>query len=82
MKEQKSKAHITEMRKVYWFEKFVWFITSEGYLVLCGRDAQQNDLLVKRHMDKHDAYGVWLPQTPPPPKRAPMCLPASHPRCI
>jgi predicted ribosome quality control (RQC) complex YloA/Tae2 family protein len=41
-------SQIREIRKVHWFEKFNWFITSEGYLVLCGRDMQQNELLVKR----------------------------------
>ena len=28
-------------RKPFWFEKFFWFISSENYLVLSGRDAQQ-----------------------------------------
>lgn len=37
-------------RKPYWFERFHWFISSENYLVLSGRDAQQNELLVKRFM--------------------------------
>lgn len=27
-------------RKVFWFEKFQWFITSENYLVIGGKDAQ------------------------------------------
>ena len=27
-------------RKVFWFEKFSWFITSENYLVIGGKDAQ------------------------------------------
>lgn len=31
-----------QIRKVYWFEKFDWFISSENYLVLAGRNAQQN----------------------------------------
>ncbi len=37
-------------RKPYWFERFHWFVSSENYLVLSGRDAQQNELLVKRYM--------------------------------
>lgn len=41
-------ATIQQMRKAHWFEKFNWFISSEGYLVLSGRDAQQNEILVKR----------------------------------
>ena len=43
-------------RKQYWFEKFNWFISSENYLVLSGRDAQQNELLVKRYLVKGDVY--------------------------
>ena len=43
-------------RKPYWFEKFHWFISSENYLVVSGRDAQQNDLLVRRYLRKGDAY--------------------------
>ena len=34
----------------HWFEKFIWFVSSENFLVLAGRDAQQNEMLVKRHM--------------------------------
>lgn len=56
MKQHKITAQITELRKVYWFEKFVWFVTSEGYMCLCGRDAQQNEMLVKRYMEKGDVY--------------------------
>ncbi len=32
------------------FEKFYWFISSENYLVIGGRDQQQNELIVKRHL--------------------------------
>ena len=38
------------LRKSHWFEKFNWFVTSENYLVISGRDAQQNELVVKRYM--------------------------------
>ena len=43
-------------RKVYWFEKFYWFVTSENYLVIAGRDVQQNELLVKKYLTKGDLY--------------------------
>lgn len=43
-------------RKPHWFERFHWFVTSENVLVLSGRDAQQNELLVKRHLAKGDVY--------------------------
>lgn len=43
-------------RKPAWFEKFHWFITTENFLVLGGRDAHQNELLVKRYLRPGDAY--------------------------
>lgn len=52
--QEKNVAAITHMRKVHWFEKFNWFISSENYLVISGRDAQQNELIVKRYMSKGD----------------------------
>lgn len=55
-KKTQVKSEITLRRKRFWFEKFYWFITSENYLVLGGRDAQQNELVVKRYMRKGDIY--------------------------
>lgn len=52
--QEKSVATISHMRKVHWFEKFNWFISSENYLVISGRDAQQNEMIVKRYMSKGD----------------------------
>lgn len=43
-----------EARKKHWFEKFRWFNSSEGFLVICGRDATSNELIVKKHMDIND----------------------------
>ncbi|KAL4425918.1 hypothetical protein ABPG75_009934 [Micractinium tetrahymenae] len=62
--EKKAQAQLKQVRsaapvitrKPFWFEKFHWFISSENYLVLSGRDAQQNELLVKRYLRKGDAY--------------------------
>ena len=34
-----------------WFEKFYWFISSENYLVIGGRDQQQNELIVKKYLN-------------------------------
>ncbi|XP_072996590.1 uncharacterized protein [Typha latifolia] len=54
--QEKTVAAISHMRKVHWFEKFNWFISSENYLVISGRDAQQNEIIVKRYMSKGDLY--------------------------
>ncbi|KAJ0736365.1 putative transcription factor interactor and regulator CCHC(Zn) family [Helianthus annuus] len=56
LSQEKSVAAISHIRKVHWFEKFNWFISSENYLVISGRDAQQNEMIVKRYMSKGDLY--------------------------
>lgn len=55
-KKSKLTTTIQAARKPHWFEKFHWFITSDNYLVLGGRDAHQNELLVKRYLRAGDAY--------------------------
>jgi predicted ribosome quality control (RQC) complex YloA/Tae2 family protein len=57
LKEVQLKSAIIKARKVLWFEKFFWFISSDNYIVIGGRDAQQNELIVKRY--------VWLFRTDP-----------------
>ncbi len=49
LREVAVSANISKARKTYWFEKFFWFISSENYLVIGGRDGQQNEILVKRY---------------------------------
>jgi len=56
MERDKQKSHLLIARKTYWFEKFFWFITSENYLVICGRDMQQNEMIVKKYLKKGDIY--------------------------
>ena len=56
IRQVKVTATITKLRKPYWFEKFLWFVSSENYLVIGGRDMQQNEMLVKRYLRKGDVY--------------------------
>jgi predicted ribosome quality control (RQC) complex YloA/Tae2 family protein len=42
--------------KPHWFERFRWFISSEGAVVVAGRDASSNDLIVRRNMKDGDLY--------------------------
>lgn len=56
LKEVAVKTSITKARKVLWFEKFLWFISSDNYIVIAGRDAQQNEMIVKRYMKSNDLY--------------------------
>uniref|UniRef100_A0AC35U2M6 NFACT-R_1 domain-containing protein n=1 Tax=Rhabditophanes sp. KR3021 TaxID=114890 RepID=A0AC35U2M6_9BILA len=52
----KSNVAVLRTKKSYWFEKFFWFISSENYLVVGGRDAHQNELLVKKYFRANDVY--------------------------
>ncbi|NXA75241.1 NEMF factor, partial [Thryothorus ludovicianus] len=57
LREVQTVSSIQKARKVYWqFEKFLWFISSENYLVIAGRDQQQNELIVKRYLKPGDIY--------------------------
>lgn len=56
LKEVRTISNISKARKVFWFEKFYWFISSENYLVIGGRDQQQNELIVKRYLRPNDIY--------------------------
>jgi predicted ribosome quality control (RQC) complex YloA/Tae2 family protein len=42
--------------KKEWYEKFHWFFTSNGMLVIAGRDAHQNELLNSRHFEEKDLF--------------------------
>ncbi|KUK18148.1 ribosome rescue protein RqcH [Thermococcus sibiricus] len=45
-----------EKRKKKWFEKFKWFLSSEGFLIIAGKDATTNEIVVKRYMSENDLY--------------------------
>ncbi len=40
--------------KKNWFEKFRWFISSDGYLVIGGRDASSNEVIFKKYSNPND----------------------------
>ena len=43
-----------EKRKKKWYERFHWFFTSENKLVIAGRDANQNEILIKKYLETND----------------------------
>ncbi len=54
---QKAEApEIRKKRKKFWFDGYRWFVSSDGTLVIAGRDARSNDSLVSKHMSDHDRY--------------------------
>ena len=51
---EKSKEEKFKERKHEWYEKFRWFTSSEGFLVIGGRDATSNEIIVKKHTEIGD----------------------------
>jgi len=51
-----SRASIPIRSPEDWYERFRWFHTSDGYLVIGGRNADQNEELVKKYMGTHDRF--------------------------
>src|SRR3989344_3646027 len=51
---EKAKQDKLKERKAEWYEKFRWFISSEGFLVIGGRDATSNEVVIKKHLDAND----------------------------
>jgi predicted ribosome quality control (RQC) complex YloA/Tae2 family protein len=58
--ELKAKARVVTLRararRIAWFERFRWTLTSNGFLVIGGRDASQNESLVRRYLDERDLF--------------------------
>jgi predicted ribosome quality control (RQC) complex YloA/Tae2 family protein len=54
----KKKARVREFipLKKLWYHRFRWFITSDGVVVLGGRDASQNEELVKKYLAGGDLF--------------------------
>jgi len=42
--------------KKFWFDRYRWFMSSEGFLVVGGRDTRSNDQVVKKHLQDGDLY--------------------------
>ncbi|WP_049935792.1 ribosome rescue protein RqcH [Haloplanus natans] len=40
----------------HWYEEFRWFHTSDGFLVVGGRNADENEALVKKYMEGNDRF--------------------------
>lgn len=54
--EEGARAPEMKPTKRFWFERYRWFISSEGAIVLGGKDAKTNDMLVKKHLAAGDRY--------------------------
>jgi predicted ribosome quality control (RQC) complex YloA/Tae2 family protein len=54
-REEESRGGATPTKQ-FWFERYKWFITEGGRLVISGRDARTNDQVVKKHLKPEDRY--------------------------
>jgi len=50
-----SKRGVQQVKKL-WFEQYRWFISSEGNIVIGGKNASSNDKIVKKYLAKGDRY--------------------------
>ena len=55
-KERSPPGKGREGEKARWYHRFRWFETSDGALVVGGRDASQNEELVKRYLEGGDTF--------------------------
>ena len=53
-KQEESKSSIKIKEEALWFEKFRWFVSLEGDLVIGGRDSQSNVNIIKKYAKQND----------------------------
>jgi len=51
-----SRASIPVRKSEEWYERFRWFHTSDGFLVIGGRDAEDNEAIVEKYLDRGDRF--------------------------
>ncbi len=51
-----SRSSIPVRSSAEWYEEYRWFRTSDGFLVIGGRNADQNEELVKKYLDRGDLF--------------------------
>ena len=48
--------HRVKKKKIRWYERYRWFFSTEGFLVIGGRDADTNEELVKKYLEPRDIF--------------------------
>jgi len=51
-----EKPKAIEKKAREWYERFRWFTSSEGHVILGGRDSSSNEVIVKKYMEDSDIY--------------------------
>ncbi len=55
-KKEEEEIKTKVLKQGEWYEKFHWFFTSNNRLAIGGKNAQQNEILVKRYMNEKDLF--------------------------
>jgi len=51
---KKKEEESIKARKKEWYEKFRWFLSSDSFIVVGGRDSTSNEVIIKKQADKND----------------------------
>lgn len=51
---KEAEEPLMRVRKKEWYEKYRWFYSSDGFLVVAGKDAYTNEALIKRNTEPKD----------------------------
>jgi predicted ribosome quality control (RQC) complex YloA/Tae2 family protein len=58
IKNQTQKIHekiqFNKLESKQWYERYRWFVTTDGHLVIGGRDASSNSAIIRKHMTEND----------------------------
>jgi predicted ribosome quality control (RQC) complex YloA/Tae2 family protein len=49
-----EKIQFNMLESKHWYERYRWFVTTDGHLVLGGRDASSNSAVIRKHMTEND----------------------------
>jgi len=49
-----KKVIVKEQSSKEWYERYRWFVTTDGLLAIGGRDASSNSALIRKHLTEHD----------------------------
>ncbi len=47
-------SKVKKIRKKDWFEKFRWFMSSDNFMIIAGRDATTNEIIIKKYCEEGD----------------------------
>ncbi len=56
LRKERDEVVVPLIRKVDWYDKYHWIITSDGLLSIGGRDAKQNEKIVKKYLSDNDIF--------------------------